>query len=1197
MVREYVNQLLRLEDTSALFTNMSGKLRWAVVAIIVLLLHLATVQTAQAQVVPEWEWQNPLPQGNNLRDVWANSSSDVFTVGDFGTIVHFDGTSWSTMPSGTTNTLNSIWGSSGSDVYAVGANGTIVHYDGTSWSPMASGTGSYLNGVWGSSSSDVFVVGDGDTILHYDGTSWNATPSGTTNNFYGVGGSGGSDVFAVGMNGTILHYDGTNWTAMTSGTTNLLYGVWGSSAGDVFVVGASGTILHYDGTSWSAMSSGTTTYPLYAVWASSSNDVFAVGQGGTILHYDGTDWIAMSSFTGTTLSGVGGSSAGDVFAVGQSDGMILYYDGTSWSRMSSGATTYPLYAVWASSSNDVFVVGQSGMIVHYNGAAWNVMPSYTGAQLYGVWGSSSSDVFAVGRSGMIVHYNGTSWSPMSSGTGAQLNDVWGSSSNDVFAVGQGGTILHYNGANWIQMPSNTGAQLYGVWGSSSSDVFAVGQGGTIVHYNGANWIQMPSNTGAQLNGVWGSDSSDIFAVGQSGASVHYNGANWIPMTSGTSSFLYGIWGSSSSDVFAVGQNGTIVHYDGSGWFPMISGTATYLNGVGGTSSVDVFAVGQGGTILALQTQTPELSVADALVDTTVSVVVPVNLTTNTSPVSAVAFTFDYDETCLTFDPVDDDSNGIPDNVSLQVNPSDFQLGADTALQGPGKIRVVVSPQNNDPLPLLGDETLVDLTFDVPTTPCTTSAVIFTNLSAGDNQGQSEAITSQGGTLTFNRPPVANDDDISLDEDSSTTGNVLVDNGHGADNDPDGDTITVVTLDGLGGDVGTQVTLSSGALLTLNSDGSFTYDPNDQFESLSQVQSAVDSFSYEISDGNLNDPGTVNLTIQGVNDAPVANLDLTPSPPLNVGDSVTADASTSYDPDDGDSIVSYTFDWGDGSPTVSSANSTETHAYAYPGLYTLTLTVEDGYGATGTATAQVLVAGARGDCNGDNVLDAGDLPAWVLEYFDGDDNNDWLSVIEVNPTTQVFAGNPVGCDTNEDTLINVPDLLCTIKKLLVGETAACSVVAAADAGGTASLRLPEQVKGAVGEQVALPVTLASGGEGIAAAVFSLDLTGLKFDPQDADGDGVPDAIQVADESVQVAAAYDAADATGELDVALYSPLLSALADGVLVTVTVDVTAEAPTVQFSAVTPASLGTIDGQSVSVETSPLAPNQYHFFLPALTR
>lgn len=63
-----------------------------------------------------------------LQDVWGSSGNDVFAVGDNGTILHYDGTQWRQMNSGTSETLYDVWGVSGSDVFAVGTGGTILHY-------------------------------------------------------------------------------------------------------------------------------------------------------------------------------------------------------------------------------------------------------------------------------------------------------------------------------------------------------------------------------------------------------------------------------------------------------------------------------------------------------------------------------------------------------------------------------------------------------------------------------------------------------------------------------------------------------------------------------------------------------------------------------------------------------------------------------------------------------------------------------------------------------------------------------------------------------------------------------------------------------------------------------------------------------------------------------------------------------------
>ncbi len=76
-----------------------------------------------------------------------------------GTILHYNGSTWSAMTSGTINTLRGVWGSSATDVFAVGDGGIILHYNGTVWSVMTSNTTYRLHSVWGTSSTNVYAVG------------------------------------------------------------------------------------------------------------------------------------------------------------------------------------------------------------------------------------------------------------------------------------------------------------------------------------------------------------------------------------------------------------------------------------------------------------------------------------------------------------------------------------------------------------------------------------------------------------------------------------------------------------------------------------------------------------------------------------------------------------------------------------------------------------------------------------------------------------------------------------------------------------------------------------------------------------------------------------------------------------------------------------------------------------------------------
>jgi VCBS repeat-containing protein len=117
----------------------------------------------------------------------------------------------------------------------------------------------------------------------------------------------------------------------------------------------------------------------------------------------------------------------------------------------------------------------------------------------------------------------------------------------------------------------------------------------------------------------------------------------------------------------------------------------------------------------------------------------------------------------------------------------------------------------------------------------------------------------------NEVPTAQDDTNSTDEDTVLT--VEVAEGVLAnDTDPDGDDLAVTAVNGDEANVDTEITLESGALLTLNADGSYSYDPNGAFEDLDDGDTDTDSFTYTVSDGNGGtDTAEVTVTIDGITD--------------------------------------------------------------------------------------------------------------------------------------------------------------------------------------------------------------------------------------------------------------------------------------------------------------------------------------------
>src|SRR5690606_3125420 len=69
--------------------------------------------------------------------------------------------------------------------------------------------------------------------------------------------------------------------------------------------------------------------------------------------------------------------------------------------------------------------------------------------------------------------------------------------------------------------------------------------------------------------------------------------------------------------------------------------------------------------------------------------------------------------------------------------------------------------------------------------------------------------------------------------------------------------------------------AKGAIVTVNSDGSFEYDPTGsaELQAIPAAQTATDTFTYTITDGTSTDIATVTVTVTGTNDAPVLNRNL------------------------------------------------------------------------------------------------------------------------------------------------------------------------------------------------------------------------------------------------------------------------------------------------------------------------------------
>jgi hypothetical protein len=298
----------------------------------------------------EWIWQGSFAPPAGLNALWVSGADNVWGVGDNGSIVHFDGLAWATVPGGTMNHLHGIWGASPSDIWAVagglggeGNYANMVHWDGQLWSPASNATSANLSGIWGNSAGDLWAVGD-SVIEHYDGHAWSIAYTSDTNSFGAVAGSSAGDVWAAGDN---------------------IYPTFGDKQ-----------LFHLSGGSWTQLSSGVPNKGMTTIWASGSADAWAAGFGATT-HWDGHAWTPSSEPLVDQVGGIWGSSSSDVWAV-SAKAVIARYDGQSWSSYSSGGT--PLTVVAGSSADNVWAGGAYGIFRFDPGASGTI----TCAQVSGI---------------------------------------------------------------------------------------------------------------------------------------------------------------------------------------------------------------------------------------------------------------------------------------------------------------------------------------------------------------------------------------------------------------------------------------------------------------------------------------------------------------------------------------------------------------------------------------------------------------------------------------------------------------------------------------------------------------------------------------------------------------------------------------------------------------------------------------------
>ncbi len=169
-----------------------------------------------------------------IEKLWGNSSL-IYGVGNAGTIVFYNGSTWQKIESGTTTDINDIWGyynqaTNNLSVLAVASN---IHFQGDYrlLSVLGSSAKDTLNWPYNNSLSGLWFQGKytpvyicGSGIKEYQQGGWKQL---NLPNYFteSIRGNAINDIIAVGDFGFITHFNGSSWRSINLSNNYVFYSV------------------------------------------------------------------------------------------------------------------------------------------------------------------------------------------------------------------------------------------------------------------------------------------------------------------------------------------------------------------------------------------------------------------------------------------------------------------------------------------------------------------------------------------------------------------------------------------------------------------------------------------------------------------------------------------------------------------------------------------------------------------------------------------------------------------------------------------------------------------------------------------------------------------------------------------------------------------------------------------------------------
>ncbi|WP_028314733.1 hypothetical protein [Desulfatibacillum aliphaticivorans] len=413
-------------------------------------------------------------------NVWAADERSAY-------LYHWDGNSWSVdyvsglyLGVG----LDSVHAFAADDVYAVGWYGQIIHYDGSAWTiqkqegePPFNFSTNFLDDVWGPDADTVFACGNygqvyklnkaaGNWIEISNPITYTVPVSMQNTQLTSISGTSGSDMYFTSYSGSVYHWNGSGFTEIPPSEYWKQNVIRQKSDGSYLIAGDNGRLETYSPVNgWREESRIPTVKKDFTRvswgedlwfapgWINSGEGVFAWNKGSMTEHP-----LPIGENKQAHVTGLRAFAKDNVWVGLQPmDGSYSYgafhYDGESWTSWKPNNAGVPLAMtdVLYTESGDMFIIlggldgGLPRKIVNGDQVDGYNDPDFD--SYYSLAQGSDGKVYAVGQNGKIISYSGGAWTEEDSGVTTKLASV-AAGDGYVYAVGGSVAIYKMDGGAW-----------------------------------------------------------------------------------------------------------------------------------------------------------------------------------------------------------------------------------------------------------------------------------------------------------------------------------------------------------------------------------------------------------------------------------------------------------------------------------------------------------------------------------------------------------------------------------------------------------------------------------------------------------------------------------------------------------------------------------------------------------------------------